>query len=190
MKQRVKSKRLKVKGGKDIKRQPRADSRKPLTKSLTANRFPLIAKRGFTMIELLVVIVVMGIILAFSLPAIHTTKLRFDQAVDGVYAKLKFAKQEAMTEGINYGIDWNANALWVFKDENGDTVLNTGEYSDTITLGPGDTLWSNSHHPVDFNLDGTINSPIDINLMLIKNYQVADSVKITVTLSGMIYKTP
>ena len=188
MKQKVKSK--KGEKVKMMKKQPIADSRQPLAKLLTANRLPITAKKGFTMIELLVVIVVMGILLAFSLPAIHTTKLRFGQAVDGVYSKLKFAKQEAMTKGVNYGFNWNSTAFWIFADSLGGVANDTfdaGEPSDTIKLSSGINIANSSTGAIDFNLDGTATNS---DSLILTSPSEKDTVKIYFTVAGFIYKTP
>jgi len=163
-----------------IKRQPTTESHLPL-----AGKQKATGKSGFTMIELLVVIVVMGIILAFSIPAINTGKLRFDQAVDGVDAKLKFARQEAMTKGINYGVDWNANALWIFRDNNGNITLDAGEPSDTVKFGTGITLTSPAAGPIDFNLDGTVTQGAALGLV---SPTQKDTVWFAITIAGFIYK--
>lgn len=144
-----------------------------------------IRKKGFTMIELLVVIVVMGIVLAFSLPAINIGKLRFGQAVDGVYAKLKFARQEAMTKGVNYGFNWSSTAFWVFKDIDGDIIQDGDEPSDTIKFSSGITLTSSDTGPVDFNLDGTATQSVAFVIISPSN---KDSVMFSITIAGFIYK--
>ena len=76
-----------------IKKQPIADSRQPLAKLITANRLPLTAKKGFTMVEMLVAIVVLALGI-MSVSAIFPLSLRVAQRMKAITKGTAYAHQK------------------------------------------------------------------------------------------------
>ena len=61
---------------------------------------------GFTLIEMLVTISIMGILLAIALPSYQsvTTGIRMDSEINGLIADINFARSEAIKVGQNVNI--------------------------------------------------------------------------------------
>ncbi|MEJ5307059.1 MAG: type II secretion system protein [candidate division WOR-3 bacterium] len=58
------------------------------------------ARKGFTMIETLVVIVIIGMILGFAVPRFNSRQAKFNSTVNNIIDQLNMARQEAATKNI------------------------------------------------------------------------------------------
>ncbi|WP_231759544.1 GspH/FimT family pseudopilin [Microbulbifer elongatus] len=88
---------------------------------------------GFTLVELMVVIAVLGIILAFAIPSFRSMiqDYRIVTTADQVNSVLQFARAEAVRLGGRVGVkavgDDIANGLSVFEDRNDNDTYDDGE---------------------------------------------------------------
>ncbi|GEM_PF-1822198 len=57
-------------------------------------------KKGFTLIETVVVITIIGIIIGFSLPKINSRQAKYNNTVNNIMDQLNMARQEASTKNI------------------------------------------------------------------------------------------
>lgn len=57
-------------------------------------------RKGFTMIETLVVIVIIGMILGFAIPRFNSRQAKFNSTVNNIIDQLNMARQEAATKNI------------------------------------------------------------------------------------------
>jgi prepilin-type N-terminal cleavage/methylation domain-containing protein len=116
--------------------------------------------RGFSMIELLVVILITGMLLAFMVPAFsrYRASLRAKQAVAQLTRDLRGARQRAITGRTpvvvvfgNGTSTTNITGYTIHTDTNGDRIFQSGELRTThslptearlgtVTLAPTDSL--------------------------------------------------
>lgn len=73
--------------------------------------------KGFTLIELMVVIVVIGIVLAFSIPNMNTSAKKFDLNYQNVKDKLTLARQKAISTNSSVTVDFSSSAITVGNDQ-------------------------------------------------------------------------
>lgn len=106
-----------------------------------STRRPRHHQSGFTLIEMMIVLIIMGVILALSAPSIWELlqKNRMQSAVDNFYAGLIFARSEALKRNQPVVIcksgsgtacpgtgNWEQGWM-LFADENADGVKDAGE---------------------------------------------------------------
>lgn len=99
--------------------------------------------KGFTLIELMVVIVVIGIVLAFSIPSMNTSAKKFDLNYKNTKDKLTLARQKAISSNSSVTVDFTSSSVTVGSDQltlyNG-IALNAysgGSATASITFNPG-----------------------------------------------------
>ena len=111
-----------------IKKQPIAVSRWPLVKPLTANRLPLTAKRGFTLIEMLVVLLIFSFIVGGILTVFinnqHTKQLA--EAITEAQQSARLSSQILTTDlrNIGYKIDVENKQIFIEYASPYDIVFN------------------------------------------------------------------
>jgi type IV fimbrial biogenesis protein FimT len=88
-------------------------------------------KSGFTLIEMIIVIAIMGIVSAISAPNLfnYMAERRLNGAARMVMSDLLAARQSAVTENNNFKIFFNANqhTYTVLDDNNNDGSITSGE---------------------------------------------------------------
>lgn len=128
---------------------------------------------GFTIVELLVTISVVGILLALGVPSFHTTILnnRMSARVNEMVAEFSFARSEAVKRGSSVtickrnnagnacsnaaGFEWKSGWI-VFSDVDGDRMVDAG--TDTILRVHGEMVGLSSlriiYNAITFNASG------------------------------------
>ncbi|MDY6786926.1 MAG: prepilin-type N-terminal cleavage/methylation domain-containing protein [candidate division WOR-3 bacterium] len=111
-------------------------------------------KRGFTLIELMVVITVMGIILAFAIPNFNSRGKKFDSNYKNIRDKLVLSRQTAITKNQTVTVDL------------GNTYVKSG--NDSLALYNGITLTATSGgsglSSIDFDPSGAINNAATLEI--------------------------
>jgi len=101
--------------------------------------------RAFTLTELLVVVVAIGILAAITVPEINSTRSRVDSAVRSLATTLHAAQREAITRqhDIVISFDQAQHRALVLYDENGNGMVDMGErvrsapFDDAVVFGRG-----------------------------------------------------
>lgn len=94
---------------------------------------------GFTMIELIVVVVIMAIVAAWALPKIDYTRYRADAAGRLVRTLLQTSQRNAITRqsDVIFSFDLTNNRIRMVQDYNNNDTLNAGDRVDYRRLDEG-----------------------------------------------------
>lgn len=123
--------------------------------------------RGVTLVEVLIVIVMMGIIMAMGIPRLNLEGYKVSSAVRGVTASLSYAQRLAVSlqHDIRVSFDAPNRRLRVHEDTNNDGVLDPTErvtytnLEEGVTFGrgtaPAITYTSGVPGPLAFNFTQT-----------------------------------
>jgi type II secretion system protein H len=91
------------------------------------------SQAGFTMIDIMLIVVIMGVVLAFAVPGLRRSRsnFRLDEAVSTVVAELRASRTYARSESrpVVIDLDSSARTLTVKIDRNDDGTFASGEQS-------------------------------------------------------------
>jgi prepilin-type N-terminal cleavage/methylation domain-containing protein len=92
---------------------------------------------GFTLVELLLVIVILGMLIGFAAPRIDVTKFKVESAMQGVGTTLLAAQRLSITtqHDIIVLFDQAKNVIRIHDDNNNDGVIQAGEHVRGAPLG-------------------------------------------------------
>ncbi len=94
---------------------------------------------GFTLVEILMVVALMGLVLAFAIPKVDFTTYRVNGAVRSVAGLIARAQRMAVTDQANVNVLFDAanNAIRIHEDANNDNVIQPAERVRSYPLGEG-----------------------------------------------------
>lgn len=92
---------------------------------------------GFTLVELIVVLFILGLAATFAAPRIDITKFRVNSAVQSLGTTMLAAQRQAVTQQHDIVVlfDTTAHLLRIHEDRNNDGAVGTGEHVRPVTLG-------------------------------------------------------
>ena len=96
-------------------------------------------RAGFTLIEILMVVVLIALIASFGLPKLNFSGYRVNGAVRGVTALIARAQRLAVTDQYNVNVlfDLANNQIKIHEDANDDNAIQGGERVRVYPLGEG-----------------------------------------------------
>lgn len=94
---------------------------------------------GFTLAEILIVMVMVGVLMAIAVPRLDFSRYRIDAAAQDVRSVLMQAQRTALIRqyDVTVSIDTAAQALRTAEDVNNDGVIQPDEHKRTYTLNDG-----------------------------------------------------
>ncbi len=98
-----------------------------------------ITRRGFTIIELLIVMVIFGTMVAFAAPKIDPGKFRVNSSVQVLGTTMLTVQRQAITQqhDIIVRFDTAQRRLRIHEDRDNDGVVDSGEHERSVQLGEG-----------------------------------------------------
>jgi len=96
-------------------------------------------RNGFTLIEMLIVLVIIGLVVAFAAPKIDVTKFRVQSSMNGIGLTLMAAERQAITQqhDVILMFDVTNSKISILDDANNNGVADAGERLRGIPLGEG-----------------------------------------------------
>lgn len=97
------------------------------------------SRGGFTIVELLMVIVVLGILVTIALPRIDIQRFRVNGAVQALGTTMLTAQRQAVTEqhDVIVYFDTTGQLLRIHSDANNNGAIDAGEHTRPVRLGEG-----------------------------------------------------
>jgi prepilin-type N-terminal cleavage/methylation domain-containing protein len=94
---------------------------------------------GFTLIEMLIVLVIIGLVVGLAAPKIDITKFRIESAMQGVGTTLLAVERQAITQqhDVIVMFDVPNNLLRIHDDANNNGIVDPGERVRGMPLGEG-----------------------------------------------------
>jgi prepilin-type N-terminal cleavage/methylation domain-containing protein len=150
---------------------------------------------GFTMVESLVVLTVLGILFAIALPAFHhyDEGLALRRSAESVLEGLRVARQTAAAEHNNVIVTFDAQGgtMQIHDDDNNDGIIDAGEQVRTVALQRGTAFSTLSIAPGDslvFTLLGVLQDRNGGGFLVIQNYS-GDADTLNVSAVGHISRS-
>lgn len=97
------------------------------------------AIRGFSLIELMIVVVILGLVVVMAAPRIDVTRFRVNSAVQTLGTTVLSAQRQAVTQqhDIIVFFDSTFHRIRIHEDRNNDGTIDTGEHLRSVDLGDG-----------------------------------------------------
>jgi prepilin-type N-terminal cleavage/methylation domain-containing protein len=94
---------------------------------------------GFTLIEMLIVMVILGLVVAFAAPKIDMTRYRVESSMQGIGMTMLAAERQAITQqhDVILLFDVPNNKIRIHDDANNNGVIDAGERVRGVPLGDG-----------------------------------------------------
>ena len=112
---------------------------------------------GFTLIEILMVIVLIGLVASFAVPKLNFSGYRINGAVRGATALIARAQRLAVTDQYNVNVlfDVANNAIKIHEDANNNNAIDAGERVRAYPLGEG-VVYGRNNAPVRLYSTATV----------------------------------
>lgn len=96
-------------------------------------------RSGFTIIELLIVMVIFGVMVAFAAPKIDPSRYRVNSSMQVLGTTMLTVQRQAITQQHNIIVrfDTAQNRLRIHEDRDNDSVVDTGEHERSVQVGEG-----------------------------------------------------
>ena len=148
-------------------------------------------RKGFSIVELMVVVMIMALILAASIPALkrHTGSVTLVQASEGVAGTLRLARQRAVSTALPVVVVFGAEAgtYYLFQDSDGDGVLDAGEtQAGPYELPNGIVFGEIDLDDDDISFSGTGSADESGNIVLVNRNNRAQRIIINAP-TGLVY---
>ena len=124
-------------------------------------------RRGFTLMEMLVVLTIIGVLAAFGFPAMTrflTTQSVRSAAYD-LFADLIYARSEAISRGVPVSIIGNASTNfkqgWAVREEGAGAVIRTQPSRDSAIN------FTSSVGTITFDRSGRAQSPVEVTFTIV-----------------------
>lgn len=97
------------------------------------------SNNGFTLIEMLVVLVILGLVVAFAAPKIDVTRYRVASSMNGIGMTLMAAERQAITQqhDVILMFDVANSKISILDDVNNNGIADAGERLRGVPLGEG-----------------------------------------------------
>jgi prepilin-type N-terminal cleavage/methylation domain-containing protein len=94
---------------------------------------------GFTLIEIVMVMALIGLIAAFAIPKLDFTRYRVNAAARDVVSRLNLAQRLAVTNQSNVNVMFNTDqqSITLHEDTDNDNQIDNGERQRTYPIGEG-----------------------------------------------------
>lgn len=94
---------------------------------------------GFTLIEMLIVMVILGLVVAFAAPKIDMTRYRIESGMQGIGITMLAVERQAITQqhDVILLFDVPNNKITIHDDANNNGVIDPGERVRGVSLGDG-----------------------------------------------------
>jgi prepilin-type N-terminal cleavage/methylation domain-containing protein len=96
-----------------------------------------LGRQGFTFIEILIVVIILGMLAAFAAPRIDVTRFKVESAMQGVGITLLAVERQAITQQGNIIVmfDQPNQSMRIHEDKNGNGLQDAGERVRAVPLG-------------------------------------------------------
>jgi prepilin-type N-terminal cleavage/methylation domain-containing protein len=96
-------------------------------------------RAGFTLVEALMVVTLIGLIAAFAVPKLDFTRYRLNGAVRSVVSVLNRAQRMAVTDQSNVNVIFNlaSQSITLHEDMDNDNQIDNGERTRSYPIGEG-----------------------------------------------------
>ncbi|MGE4504418.1 MAG: GspH/FimT family pseudopilin [Desulfovibrionaceae bacterium] len=156
---------------------------------MRTRRFPRNASRGFTMIEAVVVIIVLGVLAAMVYsPGSSPLGASRKANADALRSHIRYAQSRAMKSGSTFGINCDGNAYWLFTGNDasvpsalpGETAASVNLAARNVSLTAFTVAFDTAGRPYS---DANLATPLSANLSLNLSATDVSGVSVALTLT-------
>jgi len=115
------------------------------------------SRGGFTLVELVVVVVMSAIVAGIAIPMVNVARFRTDSAILELYTTLQASQRMAVLRGhsVVVALDVEGSRYRIHSDINNDGILDGGEPVRWVPLGEGVAFGRGGAEPLDGGMDSS-----------------------------------